>query len=328
MALAMSRDLRVIVVKLADRLHNMRTLSALGKESARRIALETMEIYAPIALRLGMQDMCEELENLCFGTLYPMRARRIASAVEQAAGNRRELTETMRAQIEWHLVHKRGFRAQVFGRKKSVYSIYSKMRAKRLSFNEIMDVYGFRIVVDDVDACYRALGAVHGLYRPRPGTFKDYIAIPKANGYQSLHTVLFGMHGVLVEIQIRTPTMEQTAQHGIAAHWAYKTGDDAVSAVAQQQRVLNWVSGLLDLQKRTGGDAAALHRAPEGGPVSGRDLRVHAARRSGGPAGGRHGAGLRLRGAHRHRQPMPRLHRQRPRGGRSPKCSRAGTRCR
>ena len=254
MTLAMARDLRVIIVKLADRLHNMRTIAALDRAAARRIALETMEIYAPIAARLGMQEICEELENLSFAALYPMRARRIAAAVERAAGHRRELVEQVRAQIEWHLVHKRGFRAKVFGRQKSVYSIYRKMLTKRVSFREIMDVHGFRIVVDDVDTCYRALGAMHGLYRPRPGHFKDYIAIPKANGYQSLHTVLFGMHGVPIEIQLRTPTMERTAQHGIAAHWAYKVDDDAVSAVEHRQRVLNWVNGLLDIQQRTGGD--------------------------------------------------------------------------
>ena len=255
MALAMSRDLRVIVIKLADRLHNMRTIAALDREATRRIALETMEIYAPIAMRLGMQEVCEELEGLSFEALYPMRARRIAAAVKQAAGHRSELTEQIRAQIEWHLVHKRGFRAKVLGRQKSVYSIYRKMQTKRTSFKEIMDVYGFRVVVDDVDTCYRALGAIHGLYCPRPGHFKDYIAMPKANGYQSLHTVLFGMYGVLVEIQIRTSTMNHSAQHGIASHWAYKEGDDAVSAVEHRQRVLNWVNGLLELQRRTGGDA-------------------------------------------------------------------------
>ena len=271
MALAMSRDLRVIVIKLADRLHNMRTIAALDSEATRRIALETMEIYAPIAMRLGMQGVCEELEGLSFEALHPMRARRIAVAVKKAAGHRSELTEQIRAQIEWHLVHKRGFRAKVLGRQKSVYSIYrkmqtkmrtkmqtkmrTKMQTKRTSFKEIMDVYGFRVVVDDVDTCYRALGAIHGLYCPRPGHFKDYIAMPKANGYQSLHTVLFGMYGVLVEIQIRTPTMNHAAQHGIAAHWAYKEGDDAVSAVEHRQRVLNWVNGLLELQRRTGGDA-------------------------------------------------------------------------
>ncbi len=255
MALAMSRDLRVIIVKLADRLHNMRTIAALDRDRARRVALETMEIYAPIALRLGMQRISEELEHLGFATLYPMRARRIQAAVAEARGNRRELTERVRSQIEWHLVHKRGFRAQVLGREKSIYSIYRKMQSKRLSFKEIMDVYGFRIIVDDVDTCYRTLGAVHGLYRPRPGNFKDYIAIPKANGYQSLHTVLFGMHGVPVEIQIRTRNMEATAEQGIASHWAYKAGDQSVSAAAQRQRALHWVNGLLELQQRTGADS-------------------------------------------------------------------------
>lgn len=249
MAMAMARDIRVILVKLADRLHNMRTLDAMPHEKSRRIAKETLEIYAPIANRLGMHTMRVEFEDLGFKAMYPMRSERIRQAVRRARGNRKEIV----AKIEQSLIaclEREGLEGDVKGREKHLYSIYSKMRGKRRAFNEIMDVYAFRIVVDKVDTCYRVLGAVHNLYKPLPGRFKDYIAIPKANGYQSLHTTLFGMHGVPIEIQIRTREMEELANNGIAAHWLYKSSDDP--AKASHARARQWVKGVLELQQRAG----------------------------------------------------------------------------
>jgi len=250
MALAMARDIRVILVKLADRLHNMRTLGVLSVEKRRRIAKETLEIYAPIANRLGMNTVRIEFEDLGFTALYPMRARRIEAAVRSARGNRKEILQQVKAALEDRL-HSDGIQSRILGREKHLFSIYEKMRTKRKSFSEIMDVYAFRIVVEDVDTCYRVLGAVHNLYKPVAGHFKDYIAIPKANGYQSLHTVLFGMHGVPIEIQIRTEAMEELANKGIAAHWLYKTGDDA-NDYNSHTRTRQWVQSLLDLQQRAG----------------------------------------------------------------------------
>jgi guanosine-3',5'-bis(diphosphate) 3'-pyrophosphohydrolase len=249
MALAMARDIRVILVKLADRLHNMRTLGVLKPEKARRIARETLEIYAPIAMRLGMNNVRMEFENLGFGALYPMRARRIDAAIRKARGHRNELVEKIGHQIESTL-EQEGHAAEVIGREKHLYSIYKKMKSKRKSFSEIMDIYAFRIVVDSVDTCYRVLGSIHSLYKPIPGEFKDYIAIPKANGYQSLHTVLMGMHGVPIEIQIRTRDMEDMANNGIAAHWLYKS--DGQSTNGSQARARQWVQGLLEMQQRAG----------------------------------------------------------------------------
>jgi len=249
MALAMARDIRVILVKLADRLHNMRTLGVLNRDKMRRIALETLEIYAPIAMRLGMNNVRMEFEDLGFKALYPMRARRIQAAIQKSRGNRKALVEQIKEQIESLLV-KEGLRVEVQGREKHLYSIYSKMRAKRKSFSEIMDIFAFRIIVDSVDACYRTLGAVHSLYKPVPKEFTDYIAIPKANGYQSLHTVLKGMHGVPVEIQIRTHEMEDMANNGIAAHWLYKSSGGSTSA--SHTRAREWVQGLLEMQQRAG----------------------------------------------------------------------------
>lgn len=250
MALAMARDLRVILVKLADRLHNMRTLGALSEEKRRRIAKETLEIYAPIANRLGMNDVRVEFEDLGFETLYPMRARRIQAAVESTRGNRKQLIADIKEQLENQL-SKDNISATVLGREKHLYSIYQKMRVKNVSFSEIMDVFAFRIVVEAVDDCYRTLGSVHNLYKPRPGHFKDYVAIPKANGYQSLHTVLFGMHGVPIEIQIRTYEMEKMANNGIAAHWLYKTSDLDAN-IGNHARARQWVQGLLELQENAG----------------------------------------------------------------------------
>jgi len=250
MAMAMARDIRVILVKLADRLHNMRTLEVLAGEKRRRIAKETLEIYAPIANRLGMHTMRVEFEDLGFKAMHPMRSERIRAAVRRARGNRNEIVE----KIEQSLIHcleREGLQGDVLGREKHLYSIYKKMRGKRKAFHEIMDVYAFRIVVDKADTCYRVLGAVHSLYKPLPGRFKDYIAIPKANGYQSLHTTLFGMHGVPIEIQIRTREMEEMANNGIAAHWLYKSSDDD-SPKGTHARARQWVKGVLEMQQRAG----------------------------------------------------------------------------
>ena len=249
MALAMARDIRVILVKLADRLHNMRTLGVLQAGKARRIARETLDIYAPIAQRLGMNTVRIEFEDLGFNALYPMRARRIDAALRSARGHRKELVDKIRHQIETTLAQE-GHEVEVLGREKHLYSIYKKMKSKRKSFSEIMDIYAFRIIVDSVDTCYRVLGCIHSLYKPVPGEFKDYIAIPKANGYQSLHTVLMGMHGVPIEIQIRTREMEAMANNGIAAHWLYKT--DGQSTNGSHTRAREWVQGLLEMQQRAG----------------------------------------------------------------------------
>lgn len=249
MMLAMVRDIRVILVKLADRVHNMRTVGALPPAKRRRIARETLEIYVPIANRLGMNAIRLELEDLGFAGLYPHRHRVLAEAVKKARGNRKEIVAKIQGMMEQRLSEE-GPPARVVGREKHIYSIYRKMRQKALPFSEVFDVYAFRIVVDKVDTCYRVLGAVHNLYKPVPGKFKDYIAIPKANGYQSLHTVLFGPYGVPIEVQIRTEEMDTVAEAGIAAHWLYKTGDS--SGASAQVRAREWLRGLLEMQKNAG----------------------------------------------------------------------------
>ncbi len=249
MTLAMARDIRVVIVKLADRLHNMRTLGVLGPEKRRRIARETLEIYAPIAQRLGMNDMRVEFEELGFATLYPIRYRRVREAIKAIRGHRKELVAEIQHTIETRL-KKEGLKVTVTGREKHLWSIYQKMKTKRRSFKQIMDVFAFRIVVDRVDSCYRALGIIHNLYKPVPGEFKDYIAIPKVNGYQSLHTVLLGMHGVPIEVQIRTEEMDAMANYGIAAHWLYKSGK--TEAEGSHGRANRWIKGLLDLQQQAG----------------------------------------------------------------------------
>ncbi|GMQ52320.1 bifunctional GTP diphosphokinase/guanosine-3',5'-bis pyrophosphate 3'-pyrophosphohydrolase [Halopseudomonas aestusnigri] len=249
MALAMARDIRVILVKLADRLHNMRTLGALAPEKRRRIAKETLEIYAPIANRLGMHSLSTEFEDLGFKAMYPMRSMLIDRAVRNARGNRKELLNRILESLQACL-EREGLQGKVMGREKHLYGIYQKMRGKKKSFNEIMDVYAFRIIVDKPDTCYRVLGAVHSLYKPFPGRFKDYIAIPKANGYQSLHTTLFGMHGVPIEIQIRTDEMEELANNGIAAHWVYKSKDEVING--NHARTRQWLKSVLELQQNAG----------------------------------------------------------------------------
>lgn len=249
MALAMARDIRVILVKLADRLHNMRTLDALGAEKRRRIAKETLEIYAPIANRLGMHNLSIEFEDLGFRAMYPMRSDMIHRAVRSARGNRKELLNKILDSLQ-HCLEREGLPGKVMGREKHLYGIYQKMRGKRKAFHEIMDVYAFRIIVDKPDTCYRVLGAIHSLYKPFPGRFKDYIAIPKANGYQSLHTTLFGMHGVPIEIQIRTEEMEEMANNGIAAHWVYKSKDEVING--HHARTRQWLKNVLELQQNAG----------------------------------------------------------------------------
>jgi|TARA_B110000211_G_scaffold151322_1_gene172086 guanosine-3',5'-bis(diphosphate) 3'-pyrophosphohydrolase len=251
MILAMVQDIRVILIKLADRTHNMRTLGSLRPDKRRRIARETLEIYAPIANRLGIHDVKNELEVLGFEALYPMRSRALKSAVKQARGNRKEIINNIQQEVTSRLAEN-GIKAQVIGREKHLYSIYRKMRNKELMFNEVMDIYAFRIIVGDkIDDCYRALGAAHNLFKPIESRFKDYIAIPKTNGYQSLHTSLIGPHGIPVEIQIRTNDMDQMADKGVAAHWLYKQDGEDTGTTAQM-KARRWMQSLLELQQSAG----------------------------------------------------------------------------
>ncbi len=249
MLLAMARDVRVILIKLADRLHNMRTLDSMVSEKRKRIAKETLEIYAPIANRLGLNSVYQELADLSFRYLYPTRYRVLAKAVKTARGNRRALVEKVLEAIEQKLKDA-GVEATVTGREKHLNSIYRKMLGKSLNFSEVFDIYGFRVVVRDVPNCYLALGVLHGLYKPIPGKFKDYIAIPKANGYQSLHTTLFGPYATPLEVQIRTQDMHKIAEAGVASHWLYKTGED--SANDAQQKTHQWLQSLLEIQSESG----------------------------------------------------------------------------
>ncbi len=251
MVLAMAVDIRVILVKLADRLHNMRTLGAMPPEKQRRIARETLDIYAPVAARLGMRDLQLELEDLAFQSYHPMRSKYIRRAVVQARGQRKDVITSIEDAIRNRL-QQEGLQGGVSGREKHLYSIYSKMKSKGKSFAEIMDVFAFRIVTESVDDCYRALGIVHNLYKPVPGRFKDYIAIPKANGYQSLHTDLFGARDITIEVQIRTKEMDAVASQGIAEHSHYKIYGDSSSAIDGYNRARKWVQGLLEMQKRAG----------------------------------------------------------------------------
>jgi len=249
MLLAMASDLRVILVKLADRLHNMRTLGALASAKRRRIARETLDIYAPIAQRLGMNVVRLELEDLGLAALYPMRHRVLSEQVRRIRGHRREIVGEIRTAIKRRMRQER-FAGQVVGREKHLYSIYLKMKQKGVRFQDVNDVYAFRILVEGVDDCYRMLGVVHNLFKPMPGKFKDYIAIPKSNGYQSLHTVLFGPYGVPIEVQIRTSPMDEVAEQGVAAHWLYKSGESLASNA--QKRAREWLNRVLDLQREAG----------------------------------------------------------------------------
>lgn len=250
MLLAMARDIRVIIVKLADRLHNMRTLGSLDPNKKKRIARETLEIFAPIAKRLGMREVSVELEELGFAALHPRRHAIIKEAIRQARGNRKKVLNMIEKTLQEGLANSKLGSFVLSGREKHVHSIYRKMRTKKLSFAEIMDVYAFRVIVDDTDSCYRALGVIHSLYKPVPERFKDYIAIPKANGYQSLHTTLFGPYGLPIEVQIRTTEMDRLANSGIAAHWLYKTDNQEIST--SQMRAQQWVQNLLELQDNAG----------------------------------------------------------------------------
>ncbi|MGH8327345.1 MAG: RelA/SpoT family protein, partial [Steroidobacteraceae bacterium] len=245
MLLAMVRDLRVVLVKLADRTHNMRTIEAMAPARRRAIARETLEIYAPIAERLGLYSLKLELEDLGFGALYPQRYRVLERALKRARGNQREFLKKIEQQITAALL-KNEIAARVETREKHLYSIYKKMRRKRSMLNEIVDVFGLRIVVDTADTCYRALGSVHSVFKPMPGRFKDYIAIPRINSYQSLHTTLFGPNGMPLEVQIRTEDMHRVAESGIAAHWRYKTGEEVETA--QQEHAREWLRHLVELQ--------------------------------------------------------------------------------
>ncbi len=249
MFLAMAKDLRVIMVKLADRLHNMQTLGAMSPAAKRRIAKETLEIYAPIANRLGMNKVRHQLESLGFKALYPRRHAIISHAVKKARGHRKEIIDTIQGSIHNRL-SQACMACTVVGREKNIASIYQKMLHKKISFSDVFDVYAFRIYCVSVDDCYRALGCVHNLYKPIPGRFKDYIALPKANGYQSLHTVLIGPYGVPIEIQIRTHEMHRMSESGIAAHWLYKSENETNETA--QARANEWLRDLLEIQKSAG----------------------------------------------------------------------------
>jgi GTP pyrophosphokinase len=258
MMLAMVGDIRVVLVKLADRLHNMRTIGVMPADKRHRIARETLDIYAPIANRLGIHTLKQELEDLAFAALYPLRYRVLAEAVRRARGNRKELMQKIEV-VMGDRLEREGIDAEVTGREKPLYSIYHKMRKKHLSFHEVFDKFAIRVIVDSVDSCYRTLGLLHNLYRPVPGRFKDYIAIPKANGYQSLHTALFGPHSIPIEIQIRTCDMDRFAESGIAAHWLYKMrGDDTEHPLRTHAPAREWLKSLLDMQHSTASSAEFL----------------------------------------------------------------------
>jgi GTP pyrophosphokinase len=249
MLLAMARDVRVILIKLADRLHNMRTLDAMAPVHRKRIARETIDIYAPIANRLGLNALYLELQDLSFKQLYPMRYRILAASIKAARGNRREvmnrLIESMRQGLR-----NAGIEATVTGREKTIYSVYRKMREKRYTFSQVFDIYGVRVLVADKARCYEAMGVLHEIYKPIPGKFKDYVAIPKANGYQSLHTTLFGPFGTPLEAQIRTHDMHRVAEAGVAAHWLYKSGG-AIDLEEAQRETHKWLQSLLEIQSES-----------------------------------------------------------------------------
>nr|WP_275115361.1 RelA/SpoT family protein [Thiomicrorhabdus sediminis] len=253
MILAMARDIRVILIKLGDRLHNMRTLGVMRPDKQRRIAHETLDIFAPIAGRLGINAIRIELEDLGFKAMHPLRFAVLESAVKKARGNRKEVIEQISETLQKRLQQDK-IPAQVIGREKHLYSLYKKMRNKRQSFNDILDIFAFRIIVNTADECYRTLGCVHSVYKPLPQRFKDYIAIPKSNGYQSLHTSLNGPYGVHLEVQIRTEEMHEVSEHGIAAHWQYKQGneDNETTTSYVDVRAQEWVKNLLEIQQSAG----------------------------------------------------------------------------
>ncbi|HEY5930857.1 MAG TPA: bifunctional (p)ppGpp synthetase/guanosine-3',5'-bis(diphosphate) 3'-pyrophosphohydrolase [Burkholderiales bacterium] len=249
MLLAMARDVRVILIKLADRLHNMRTLQVMHPKKRARIARETLEIYAPIAHRLGLNQLYTELQELAFRHLYPNRYNVLSKALLRARGNRREVVDKILESIKQKLADNH-LESTVTGREKNLYSIYKKMLEKNLSFAEVFDIYGFRVIVRDMPACYLALGALHQLYKPIPGKFKDYVAIPKANGYQSLHTTLFGPFGTPIEVQVRTLEMHKIAEAGVASHWLYKENDTQINDL--HRKTHQWLQSLLEMQSESG----------------------------------------------------------------------------
>ena len=245
--LAMSDDMRVMVIKLADRLHNMRTLGSMSRAKQLRIAGETSEIHAPIARRLGLNSIRVELDNLCFSVIHPYRNQVIVDHIRRHCGNQTKIVNHTLEEIENRLEQEGLSEAQVSGRRKQPFSIYNKMKRKQLKFTQVLDMYAFRVVVEDVAECYQALGIIHNLYKPLPGKFKDYIALPKSNGYQSLHTVLFGPNKIFIEVQIRSKDMHFVSEYGIAAHWHYKSNQSHDAQLAS-----NWLGSLLDIQQNSG----------------------------------------------------------------------------
>ena len=246
MALAMAKDVRVIVVKLADRLHNMRTIDFLPRNKQIRVAKETLEIYGPIALRIGMQKVRAELEDLAFDCLHPLRAEMLRSAIKKSSGGRKKIVYKIRKEIKSHLKSNQ-IMSTVKGREKNLFSIYRKIKTKHKPFSEVLDVYGFRIIVNSVEDCYRSLGLIHNYYKPIEQRFKDYIAIPKSNGYQALHTTLLALDSIPIEIQIQTKSMELIAENGICAHASYKNEDLNDSSF----HIRNWMESLQDLHDKS-----------------------------------------------------------------------------
>ena len=248
MMLAISKDVRVVLVKICDRLHNMRTIEHLPRSKQIKKSKETIELYGPLALRIGMQDIRSELEDLAFRCIHPLRATMLESAIKKSSGGRKKIVAKIRKELKKHLKSNEIEDVSVKGREKNIYSIYRKIKSKHKPFSEILDVYGFRILVDSVDDCYRSLGIIHNYFSPIENRFKDYIAIPKSNGYQALHTSLLALNAFPIEVQIQTRSMSEIASFGIAAHWQYKTKDKETSS---QLRATRWLSGLTDLQKKT-----------------------------------------------------------------------------
>ncbi len=248
MMLAISKDVRVVLVKICDRLHNMRTIEHLPRSKQIKKSKETIELYGPLALRIGMQDIRSELEDLAFRCIHPLRATMLESAIKKSSGGRKKIVAKIRKELKKHLKSNEIEDVSVKGREKNIYSIYRKIKSKHKPFSEILDVYGFRILVDSVDDCYRSLGIIHNYFSPIENRFKDYIAIPKSNGYQALHTSLLALNAFPIEVQIQTRSMSEIASFGIAAHWQYKTKDKETSS---QLRATRWLSGLIDLQKKT-----------------------------------------------------------------------------
>lgn len=245
MILAMTKDVRVVLIKLADRTHNMRTLGSLRPDKRTRIAKETLEIYTPLAHRLGIEHIKNELEDLCFEAMYPHRFRILKSAIEMARGTKQELIERISFEIKDRL-NEAGIACRVYGKERPLYYLYQKMREKTQHFHSILDIYSFRVVVDSIDTCYRVLGQMHGLYKPRPFQVKDYIAVPKTNGYQSLHTSMIGHKGMPIDVLIRTEEMDQAARFGVAAHWGYKSQESSV-----QRRTQKWLNSIIEMQQST-----------------------------------------------------------------------------